>query len=92
MSSSRDVLQQVVTAIDSTKPGPALDEIRAMIAEAGITPNMHVGDPPESFEGDDRKTVEWILGNFADIIDSQAWYAMNSFINYAAEWLVSHGC
>lgn len=42
-------------------------EIRKLIAEAGIEPNMHVGADPKSFTP--LMTGEWVLGQWADMID-----------------------
>lgn len=42
--------------------------IRLLIAEAGITPGMHVGTEAEDF--DDDMVAEWVLGQWADMIDN----------------------
>jgi hypothetical protein len=42
--------------------------IRGLIAEAGIEPGVHVGRPPEEFT--DEITAEWVLGQWADMIDA----------------------
>jgi 8-oxo-dGTP pyrophosphatase MutT (NUDIX family) len=47
--SLRDALRRVVEIMDTTEDEAA---IRAVIEEAGIAPGVHVGDPPESFEGE----------------------------------------
>lgn len=44
--------------------------IRAMIAEAGIKPGMHVGRRVEEFTPE--VVAEWVLGQWADMIDSGA--------------------
>lgn len=55
-------VNDIATTTENTR------EIRALIAEAGIEPNMHVGADPDSFTDD--MTAEWVLGQWADMIDS----------------------
>lgn len=42
-------------------------EIRNLIAEAGIVPGVHVGTDPDSFTP--VMVAEWVLGQWADMID-----------------------
>lgn len=82
MSVQRLVLERVVTLVGGDAPGgDALTEARNLIAESGIPAQMHVGTPADRF--DDRMTCEWLLGSFAHVIDTKAWFAMNSLINLA---------
>jgi hypothetical protein len=43
------------------------NEIRALIGEAGIVPNMHVGISPADFTRD--MVCEWVLGQWADVLN-----------------------
>jgi len=51
-----------------------------LLEQNGIVQNMHVGQPKEFFE-DKEKLVEYYLGQYIDIINKKAWFAMNSAIN-----------
>jgi hypothetical protein len=53
--------------------------IRHLLAEAGIEPGMHVGTDPEAFTDD--MTAEWVLGQWAETIDANALWALNSARN-----------
>lgn len=44
------------------------DAIRALIAEAGIAPDTHVGADPASLTP--LMVAEWVLGQWADMIDA----------------------
>lgn len=44
--------------------------IRALIAEAGIEPDIHVGRDPSEFTPE--VTTEWVLGQWAAMIDAGA--------------------
>lgn len=61
------------------------DGIRRVIEEAGIAPGVHVGEPPESFAGDKVKTTEYVLGQWAEGIDSKTPF-LNSFRNITLAW------
>jgi len=45
-------------------------EIRNLIAEAGIEPGVHVGRDPDEF--DLTMVAEWVLGQWADMIDADS--------------------
>lgn len=45
--------------------------IRALLAEAGIQPKAHVGEPVEFFDGHPDRIAEWVLGQWADVIDAE---------------------
>jgi hypothetical protein len=47
-----------------------MKEIRAMIAEAGIEPNIHVGAEPDDFTP--LMVGEWVLGQWAAMIDAES--------------------
>jgi 8-oxo-dGTP pyrophosphatase MutT (NUDIX family) len=79
----RRALRQVVEIMDTTEDEAA---IRKVIEEAGITPGVHVGDPPETFDGDPVKTAEYLLGQWADGIDSKSPF-LNSFRNITHAWI-----
>lgn len=56
--------------------------IRELIRQAGIEPNVHVGSGEEEFTIDMR--AEWILGQWANIID-EAPYMLNSARNISLQ-------
>jgi hypothetical protein len=66
------VVNEIADATEDAK------RIRAIIAEAGIQPNMHVGTDPEAFTP--SIVAEWVLGQWADMIDSDSPY-LNSARN-----------
>ena len=55
------------------------DTIRKLIAEAGIEPNAHVGVDPADFTP--AMTAEWVLGQWADVIDGAQLWVLNSARN-----------
>lgn len=58
--------------------------IRNLIAEAGVEPGMHVGVPPENFTP--LMIGEWVLGQWADMIDSHSPF-LNTARNISfAQW------
>jgi hypothetical protein len=61
-----DLLRRVSEIADTKEDVRAL---RALIEQARVAPNMHVGTPPEQFSK--LTTAEWILGQWADMIDNQ---------------------
>lgn len=76
-----NVLERVHSAIDkggSTGLSLAVQPLR----DAGVKPNMHVGDPKESFAGNPQKVIEWYAGSILDIADNEAFFAVNSWLNY----------
>lgn len=82
----RWLLQRVIDLIDDVGPGHEnLRTARNLIAEAAIEPECHVGREPSSM--DDVASTEWLLGQLASIIDREAWFAMNTFINISNSFL-----
>lgn len=55
------------------------NSIRAIIGEAAIEPGTHVGVAPEDFTP--LMIGEWVLGNWADVIDSGQLWALNTARN-----------
>jgi hypothetical protein len=82
MSGAVDVARQICALIEPLGPDD-MAPIRAMIAEAGIEPGMHVGD--RTISDDPRRLAEWWLGQIADIIDREAWFAMNTALHVGAD-------
>lgn len=63
-------------------------DIRELLADRGLESGCHLGrmDLDGSID-----QVEWYAGQFLDIVDNGAWFAMNSFCNCMdrfapAEW------
>jgi hypothetical protein len=85
-----DVLRQIVTLLDRAGPGDlAVSMARLMIAECGVAPNAHCGVPPAQFTP--QMTAEWCLGQLADVIDTKAWWAMNTGLNVCRDRLEEMG-
>jgi len=55
-------VNEIATTTENTQ------EIRNLIAEAGIPSGIHVGSDPESFTP--SMVAEWVLGQWADMIDA----------------------
>lgn len=53
--------------------------IRALIAEAGINDLMHIGVPSDQFTP--AMIAEWVLGNWANVIDGGHLWMLNSARN-----------
>lgn len=65
----RGLLRQVQHIADTTEDQRA---IRALLHEARITPNIHVGVAPEDFT--DPMKVEYVLGQWANVLDEDMDY------------------
>lgn len=76
MSQLRNLLQKVVDLLDAPNALSNVSEVRQLIAAANIKTNVHIGKSPDSFT--ENMVYEWCLGQFADVIDNQAWFVMNS--------------
>lgn len=63
-------------------------EIRALIAEAGIQPQAHVGTDPDHFTP--AMVAEWVLGQWADMIDHGSPF-LNSARNISLHQFEVHG-
>jgi hypothetical protein len=83
---SDDLRSTVRTAVETTsKGGPATaiacaESVRSALAARGLGPNCHL-DHKDHASMTSEETLEWYAGQFLDIVDSQSWFAMNSFIN-----------
>lgn len=55
----------------------ALEPMRTALQARGQQVNCHVGKSDMS----EDEVVEWYAGQGLDIVDSQAWHAVNSYIN-----------
>ena len=73
------LVKQIAKEVDSIGPGATLLKAIQPLYDAGITPNMHVGVDSDKFNN--RMKVEWLGGSVLDIVENQAWFAMNSWIN-----------
>ena len=77
----RSLTRSVVLAIDCGGLDgieAAVAPVRAALAARGLNPGCHVGLGRELTSGEG---VEWYAGQLLDIVDTEAWFAMNSFIN-----------
>lgn len=77
--SLRDTIRSVAETLDKSGPDKASDIVKPL-RDLGITPNMHVGKPKEFFD-DNQHTLEWYAGAIVGIVDDQAWFAVNSWLN-----------
>lgn len=76
----RATIRAAVQSIERGGTGDAMaaaDVVRAALAARGLAANCHVG--VKGLDAD--RTVEWYAGQFLDIVETQSWFAMNSFIN-----------
>ena len=49
------------------------------LKENGFKSGEHVGKDPDTFTPE--MTIEWYLGQGIQIVESEAWFAMNSWLN-----------
>lgn len=68
-SATLRALWERVNDLGSSAEDPS-QEIRYLIAEAGIAPKVHVGRPPEDFDDPDVM-AEYVLGQWAACLDSR---------------------
>ena len=73
----RVALQGAIDVMQSTEDSAAIREI---IRDADVSPDVFVGDPPESFDGNQAKTTEYVLGQWASGIDDGTPF-LNTFRN-----------
>jgi len=81
--SLREIVRNAVLTIDSGDVGEAkvqAEIVRKALKDRGLDKGCHVGASP-SFLMEDEHTIEWYAGQLLDIVDREAWFAMNSFIN-----------
>lgn len=60
----------------------AAEKIRTALAERGLSAGCHEGSTPKG-----EQVIEWYAGQFLDIVDHEAWFAMNSLLNAADRFL-----
>jgi hypothetical protein len=74
MSHLADLTREVVARLE--KNGP--EEARAIVhpLRAYVAPGVHEGTRPTG-----EAVVEWYAGQLLQIVDDQAWFAMNSILN-----------
>jgi len=72
------LLQRVAGAIDVAGPRevPALVQ---PLRDAGLTPDMHTEGGAR--EMTNRETLEWYGGAILGIVEQEAWFAVNSWLN-----------
>jgi hypothetical protein len=72
----RNVVREVVLTIDKGGPEEAKAEVERL---RGLIP---VGMPHRGKKNmTEQEVIEWYAGEIVDIVDNQAWFAMNSIIN-----------
>lgn len=60
-------------------------EAADLIREAGIVARLHTGLPAELFGS--KTTAEWLLGSYLDIVDQDAAFAVDPWLQVASERL-----
>lgn len=76
----RELTRKTVFALDKSGVEgieEVVAEVRSALAGRGQEPGCHVGNGQMS---EDEK-VEWYAGQMLSIVDNQAWFAMNAYIN-----------
>jgi len=75
---------KTLEAFDVKDNRPAEDAIDVVAPlREFVAPGIHVGNT--GIEGE--AIIEWYAGQILDIVDSKAWYAMNSILNCADKFL-----
>lgn len=70
MTAERDIaVRELWKRVNILAVRDDMESIRNLIAEARIEPGVHCGDAPETFDGNPTKIGEWVLGNWADMIN-----------------------
>lgn len=83
-----DLKRILKVSIKACKQGTADDISRcvSLLRRLGITVNMHVGKNEEFFNHP-RHKLEWIAGQYLDLIECRDVIPMSSFISYAEDFL-----
>lgn len=71
----RTRVRSIAKALDEVGPSN-IDELVAPLREQ-VQPNVHVGRKDLSPE----ETVEWYAGQLLDLVDTRAWFGINSWMN-----------
>ena len=79
--SLREVVRCTISLLDASDENTAaqaVGKLRLMYAsELGLPPRVHEGRR----DMDENETIEWFAGQILDVVDSRAWFAVNSLIN-----------
>jgi hypothetical protein len=60
----------------------AVKPLRVALAARGLGPNCHVGIAKKrGYPLTPEETVEWYAGSLLDIVDNEAWWCVNSWLN-----------
>lgn len=76
----RNIVRASIAALSTAGPGTApirVAPIRAALAKRGLGPGCHAGRT----DLNTYETVEWYAGQALDLVDREAWFAINSLIN-----------
>ncbi len=76
----RETIRRVATELETEGPTQAKElvkDVRKVLVERGLTPPCHRG--VKNMTPD--QTLEWFAGEFVDIVESETWHAMNSWLN-----------
>lgn len=82
MSTLREVVRKSIINVQNGDTGEAMQEaqvIREALQAKGLDKGCHVGR--SDLDSDPELVIEWYAGQFLDIVDSKAWFAMNGLIN-----------
>lgn len=84
--SRSQALRGLLCEVQRTAEAEDTQTILRLLQEAGIERNAHVGDDKDNFTDDD--TVEWVLGQWLDVIESGEHWALNSARNISQRYAV----
>jgi hypothetical protein len=76
----RETVRDVVAKLEKSGPGDARSLVEPL--RAFVQPGVHVGTKPTG-----EAVVEWYAGQLLDIVDTEAWFAMNSILSNVDSWV-----
>lgn len=81
-TSLRSLLRESVVRVSKGDTNTAkyeAEHIREALKAKGLDSGCHVGR--SDLDSNPELVVEWYAGQFLDIVDTEAWFAMNGLIN-----------
>lgn len=58
-----------------------MEPVRAALAERGLAPGCHVREGADGPALTAEQAVEWYAGQGVSLVDNEAWFAINSWLN-----------
>lgn len=81
------LVRSTIEAVDKMGPGQDFEPLLRRLRAAGVVRNMHVG----AKNLDARGQLEWYAGQILDVIESRAWFAVNSLVNVCDKFAPATG-